>query len=175
MNLNTVKTSFGFLVTLVERFTPLKFRKSRAESVFNYLALSDALATSGQPTKAQFAHIRQTGYETVINLLPNDHENSLPGQAALMEELGFNYVYIPVDFKNPRERDFEQFCEAMDTAKGDKVWVHCAANMRVSAFVYRYRVEKLGMDEGAARADMEKIWTPFGAWKRMVWPGTTSD
>jgi len=85
-------------------------------------------------------------------------------------ELGFNYVYIPVNFRKPRETDFEQFCQAMDAAKDDKIWVHCAANMRVSAFVYRYRVEKLQLDETVARADMEKIWTPFGTWKAFVWP-----
>ena len=170
MSFNTFKSSIGFLGTLIERHTPLKFRSSRPESVFNYLALSDDVATSGQPTKAQFENIKAAGYETIINLLPHDHENSLPGQQALMDALGVTYIYIPVHFKNPRETDLETFCDAMEAAKGKKVWVHCAANMRVSAFIYRYRVEKLGYEESAARRDMEKLWTPFGTWKTFVWP-----
>ena len=169
MNLNTLKTSFGFIGTMIERYTPLKFRSDKPESVFNYLLLSETLATSGQPTAQQFKRLKADGFDTVINLLPHDHENALPGQEALLGELGVNYIYIPVDFKAPQEPEFDAFCEAMDRLKDEKVWVHCAANMRVSAFIYRYRVERLGKDEATSRADMEKIWTPFGVWKSFVW------
>lgn len=171
MNLNTLRTSFGFLGTLIERFTPLKFSKTGAEHVFNYLQMTDRLATSGQPTRAQFESIRRDGYTTIINLLPADHENALPGQAALMDELGFTHIYIPVDFKAPEEAEFEAFCDAMDQTQNETVWVHCAANIRVSAFLYRYRVERQGEDEAACRAEMEKVWTPFGVWKAFVRTG----
>ncbi|MEM1151632.1 MAG: protein tyrosine phosphatase family protein [Pseudomonadota bacterium] len=174
MTLNTLRSVFGFLLTLIERFTPLTFSRTSADSVFNYLKLSDRLATSGQPTRAQFESIAQQDYKTVINLLPHDHENALPGQAKLIDELGIDYIYIPVDFKAPTEADFEAFCGAMEGLGAGKVWVHCAANMRVSAFLYRYRVEKLGEDEGACRSDMEQIWTPFGVWKTFVWPDAPS-
>ena len=171
MNLNTLRTSFGFVGTLIERFTPLTFSKTGAQHVFNYLQMTDRLATSGQPTRAQFESIRRAGYTTIINLLPHDHENALPGEEALMGELGLTYVYIPVDFKKPEEPQFDAFCEAMDQTQGQKVWVHCAANMRVSAFLYRYRVERQGEDEATCRAEMEKIWTPFGVWKAFVRTG----
>ncbi|MEO0466808.1 MAG: protein tyrosine phosphatase family protein [Pseudomonadota bacterium] len=175
MNLNTLRTAAGFLGTLIERHTPLKLSKDKPESVFNYLALSDRLATSGQPTRAQFEQIQKGGFQTVINLLPREHENALPGQDALVEALGFEYIYIPVNFKNPLETDFDAFCEAMEKTQSGKVWVHCAANMRVSAFIYRYRVERRGEDEPASRADMEKIWTPYGVWKSFVWRDASAD
>jgi len=171
MALNTVRTILGFLGTLMERFTPLKLSKDSAESVFNLLQITDTLATSGQPTRAQFESIKRAGYTTIINLLPADHENALPGQAALMDELGFTHIYIPVDFKAPEEPEFDAFCEAMDQTQGQKVWVHCAANMRVSAFLYRYRVERQGEDEATCRAEMEQIWTPFGVWKSFIRTG----
>ncbi|MEM9738644.1 MAG: protein tyrosine phosphatase family protein [Pseudomonadota bacterium] len=174
MNWNTFRTTFGFVGTLIEKYTPMTSSKPSADSVFNYLKLSDRLATSGQPSRAQFESIRREGYTTIINLLPHDHENALPGEEVLMGELGFAYIYIPVDFKKPHEEEFEAFCEAMDQTEGEQVWVHCAANMRVSAFLYRYRVERLGGDEAACRAEMETIWTPFGAWKSFVWKGDPS-
>lgn len=37
----------------------------------------------------------------------------------------------------------------------DKVWVHCAANMRVSAFIYRYRCTVLGEDRDTAARDLQ--------------------
>ena len=49
-----------------------------------------------------------------------------------------------------------------------KVFVHCAANMRVSAFIYRYRTQVLGMDDETARVDLEKLWDPMGPWKDFI-------
>ena len=74
----------------------------------------------------------------------------------------------PVDFKNPTEWDYLRFCFAMKEAGTLPVWVHCAANMRVSAFLYRYRIEKLGTGREQAAADLARIWTPFGEWKSFI-------
>jgi len=38
----------------------------------------------------------------------------------------------------------------------------------VSAFLYRYRREELGMAEHTARAEMERIWRPGGVWARFT-------
>ena len=79
-----------------------------------------------------------------------------------------HYTHIPVDFQNPTEQDFEQFCGVMKEIGDAPVMVHCAANMRVSAFVYRYRCEVLGEEPDKAIVDMQKIWEPFGVWKKFV-------
>ena len=170
MNLNTIKTAFGYLKTLLERATPLKLSQDSPEGVYNYLAISDKMATSGQPTQAQFEAIKAAGYETIINLLPEENENALDDEKALIGKLGLNYIYIPVDFKNPQQSEYDTFCRVVERTQSEKVWIHCAANMRVSAFLYRYRVEKLGLNEAAARQDMEKIWSPYGIWRTFIWP-----
>jgi hypothetical protein len=46
----------------------------------------------------------------------------------------------------------------MEQLKEVPVHVHCIANYRVSAFLYRYRREVLGTNEAQARADMEDVW-----------------
>ncbi len=46
------------------------------------------------------------------------------------------YVNIPVNFEVPQSTDFEQFTKMMDVCAGQKVFVHCAANMRVSALYF---------------------------------------
>jgi len=165
---NTIKSTIGFFGTLIEKYTPLKFSKGGYEDVYNYVKISEQVASSGQPTAVQFESIRNAGFETVINLLPANHENSLPGQDELLQRLGFEHIYIPVNFRKPTEAKFDKFVAAMEKVKDRKVWVHCAANMRVTAFLYRYRRHILGEDGTQARADMEKIWTPFGVWKGFV-------
>jgi hypothetical protein len=58
--------------------------------------------------------------------------------------------------------------ETMNGLAGSDVWVHCAANMRVSAFVYRYRREILAESDAAALKDLHRVWEPFGVWKSFV-------
>ena len=167
MSLNTLKTSIGFCATMIEKYTPFKFSKNTLEGIYNYLPINDVVSTSGQPTEAQFKLIKDAGYRIVINLAPQE-ANALADEDALMAELGLEYVHIPVDFKNPTEEDFRKFVSAMENASGKKTWVHCAANMRVSAFMYMYRCGVLKEDVNEARRDLEKIWEPMGVWKNFV-------
>jgi hypothetical protein len=46
--------------------------------------------------------------------------------------------------------------------------VHCAANKRVSAFVYLYRVLHEGVPEEEARKDLHAIWQPDEVWSRFI-------
>src|SRR4029077_20690041 len=96
------------------------------------------------------------------------HWKGLPDEAASVAQLGMTYIHIPVDFQNPTEQDFEQFCAVMEQLKEVPVHVHCIANARVSAFFYRYRRDVLGMDETQARAEMEAVWQPEGVWATFI-------
>jgi protein tyrosine phosphatase (PTP) superfamily phosphohydrolase (DUF442 family) len=108
------------------------------------------------------------GIRHIINLGLHSHEKALPDEAASVSRLGMTYIHIPVDFQNPTDGDFAQFCSAMEQLKEVPVHVHCIANYRVSAFLYRYRREVLGTDEAQARADMEQVWQPKGVWAAFV-------
>ena len=61
-----------------------------------------------------------------------------------------------------------QFFDLMDLLEGQKVFVHCARNMRVSAFVYLYRVLRQGQSPAACRSDLEKIWQPDEVWAYFI-------
>lgn len=161
---NSLRSSLGFTRSLLRP----RQDADNLEQIFNFLALSSSLATSGQPTEKQFALIARAGFSLVINLAPHDGENALEDEESLVRELGMQYMHIPVDFKAPTEWQYLRFCHALKDAGDEPVWVHCAANMRVSAFVYRYRIEKLNMEEEKARQDLETIWSPFGVWKEFI-------
>lgn len=49
----------------------------------------------------------------------------------------------------PRDQLFAFFA-AMDRHRGERVWVHCAANMRVSVFLGLYRVIRQGWERERA-------------------------
>ena len=78
------------------------------------------------------------------------------------------YVHIPVDFRNPTEDDFQSFSSAI-TASGDRpLHVHCIANYRVSAFVYRYRRTVLRIPAAKARVDLDRVWQPDAIWTEFI-------
>ena len=126
--------------------------------IYNFRRLSSALTTSGQPDEAQFAALRDAGVETVINLALSNSLRALPDEAATLAALGLRYIHIPVEFTAPTEADFETFAAVMQGLGDTPVHVHCAANYRVSAFLYRYRVER----SDGARSGPGSIWTQSG-------------
>lgn len=132
---------------------------SSLEAIHNYVRISDQLATSGQMTYQQIDDIAGAGFQVVINLAPaREDRNGREGY--LMAEQGITYVNIPVDWQAPELRDLDMFFAVMDANRDRKVYVHCFANMRASAFTYLYRTLSLGEDETVARGDMELIWDP---------------
>jgi protein tyrosine phosphatase (PTP) superfamily phosphohydrolase (DUF442 family) len=133
-----------------------------------WLRLDDRLTTSGQPSEAQLAEIYALGVKHVINLALHTHEQALPDEAASVAGLGMAYVHIPVQFDAPTEADFARFCVAMESIGDESVHVHCIVNARVSAFLYRYRRDVLGLDERQAREALDRIWQPGGVWAAFI-------
>ncbi len=136
--------------------------------VYNWRRLDTRLTTSGQPTEAQLAQIRALGVTCVVNLGLHSHEKALADEAATVAGLGMAYVHQPVDFSRPTAADLARFCDLMDERRHEVLHVHCIANFRVSAFLYRYRVDRLGWTPADARADLDAIWEPQGPWAEIV-------
>jgi protein tyrosine phosphatase (PTP) superfamily phosphohydrolase (DUF442 family) len=134
----------------------------------NYRRIGDRLGTSGQPTEKEFPAIREAGFEAVINLALPSSDNALPHEGSIVTSLGMTYIHIPVNFQNPTVQDFQNFCGVISGLKGRRLFIHCAANKRVSAFVFLYRVLHQKVDLAEAKADLDAIWQPDAAWSRFI-------
>jgi protein tyrosine phosphatase (PTP) superfamily phosphohydrolase (DUF442 family) len=135
------------------------------QDIYNFIQLDERLGTSGQPKEDQLPTIAQAGYQCVINLAMPNQDYSLPDEKGSVEALGMEYVAFPVVWQNPLLANFDEFCQAMNERKDQKLFVHCAANMRVSAFMALYRIIELGWEPEKAYQDLRRIWTPDGLWK----------
>jgi protein tyrosine phosphatase (PTP) superfamily phosphohydrolase (DUF442 family) len=140
----------------------------RVEDILNYIEISDTIGTAGQPTAAQFAAIKAAGYDIVVNLAMPDSSHALPNERQLVTSQGMLYVHIPVVWERPTAQNLEQFFDVMARSRGKKVFVHCVLNMRVSVFVYLYRVIWLGISQEGAREDLFRIWQPNATWQRFL-------
>jgi len=56
----------------------------------------------------------------------------------------------------------------MERHASERIWVHCAANMRVSAFLGLYRTLRQGWPEAQAFALMREIWQPDPVWSMFI-------
>lgn len=138
------------------------------EEIYHYLRLDERIATAGQPTTEQIREIAAAGYDVVINLALSSSDDALPDEAGDVRRAGMEHVHIPVAWERPTRADLERFFDVMDANRGRRVFVHCAANMRVSAFTALYRILRLGWERGLACADMARIWTPNETWAAFI-------
>jgi protein tyrosine phosphatase (PTP) superfamily phosphohydrolase (DUF442 family) len=142
--------------------------------IYNFLDLSDSinalqrLATSGQPTIEQFPEIKAAGYQVVINLALLDSSNAVPTERAILENLHLTYIHIPVLWESPTAADFDLFTQTMQQYADRSIYVHCAANKRVSVFIYLYRRLYQNIAMAKALTDLEKIWTPNPIWQKFM-------
>lgn len=136
--------------------------------IYNYHAIDDHLSTGGQPTPSQIKMIQQNGFDAVINLALATSDNAIPNEGSLVAGYGMKYVHIPVEFSAPESRDFHFFCGVMHSLRDQSVFVHCAANMRVSAFLFLYRVLFSGVDPMEAERDLHAIWEPDEVWSQFI-------
>jgi protein tyrosine phosphatase (PTP) superfamily phosphohydrolase (DUF442 family) len=140
---------------------------AKLESIYNFLPLSDRIATGGQPTIEQYPAIAAAGYRVVINLALNDSPHALADEAAIASNLGLEYIQIPVEWSAPTLTNFQDFMSVMDAHTQQKIFVHCAANKRVSVFMYLYR-HREGVAETTTRPDLATIWTPDRIWQDFI-------
>jgi protein tyrosine phosphatase (PTP) superfamily phosphohydrolase (DUF442 family) len=133
-----------------------------------FRAVGPRLGTAGQPTEAQLRSVRDAGFEAVVNLALPTSDNALPNEGSIVTGLGMSYFHIPVNFQAPSARNFQDFRQIMDALADRPVFVHCAANMRVSAFVFLYRVLHHNVPRSEAERDVHAIWQPDEVWSRFI-------
>jgi len=146
----------------------MKDSQTKLSAIYSFRAVGDRLGTAGQPTQAQFPMIQESGFEAVVNLALPTSDNAIANEGSVVTSLGMSYVHIPVDFKAPTSQDFRAFCRVMDAFDDRPVFVHCAANMRVSAFVFLYRVMFQHIAVAEAERDLYAIWQPDEVWSRFI-------
>ncbi len=134
----------------------------------NFVQVGDMIATGGQPSESQLKDVAAAGYQVVINLGLLDPKYCLRDEAGLVAELGIEYHHIPVVFTDPKPRDFVRFRDVMASHGTHKIFVHCALNWRVSAFVALYGELRLGWPRPRADAHMRIFWEPNEVWTDFV-------
>jgi protein tyrosine phosphatase (PTP) superfamily phosphohydrolase (DUF442 family) len=137
--------------------------------VYNHVQVDERISTSGVITGEVIEQMAHQGYSAVINLLPDSSPHALANEAALVRGRELAYHYIPVDFARPTSEDYATFEQVLASiAPGQRVYVHCAANMRVSAFMAIYGTKRLGWSAERAAQHIAEVWEPNAIWRSFI-------
>jgi len=127
---------------------------TRGQFQDKFARVGDDVFISGQPTERALRDLRAQGVTTVVNLrTPEEMSTRVPfDEAALIKNLGIEYVYIPV--RGNAEFPYspaalKSFATAMSGAKG-KVLLHCTIAWRASHMWAAYLIEYRGVPPATA-------------------------
>ena len=138
------------------------------KNILNYIKINELISTSGQPKIEEFDLIKDEGFEVVINLALCNASNAMENEDKVVTNLGMSYFHIPVDFENPKPSDLKLFINVMQSLGANKVWVHCAKNYRVSAFMYVYHKYVLKTPFENIDLSIFNIWNPDKSWQELM-------
>jgi len=109
-----------------------------------FARVGDDVFISGQPTEQGLRDLRSQGVTTVVNLRSPPEMARVPfDEAALVKQLGMEYVYLPM--RGTPELPYspaavKSFAAAMSGAKG-KVLLHCTIAWRASHLWAAYLIQ----------------------------------
>ena len=155
---------------LVVPLTVTSEENTRINEILNFYQITDTIGTGGQPTPDQFTSIRDAGFTSVINLAMPDSPNALVNEGEIVTKLGMTYIHIPVPWQSPSIQDLERFLGFMEILQKQKIFVHCAANYRASAFTNRHLRLNQNLPEEKATSPILRQWLPEmdEKWKKIV-------
>lgn len=122
-----------------------------------FLKLNEQVWTGGQPALEHLAKLKQEGVRSLINLRPVS-EHAGEAEAARAQELGLRYFNLPVVYNAPKAADAAAFLKLTDAElPAGRVFIHCAAAIRVGAFWLIRRVIRDGWAYERALAEANQI------------------
>ena len=126
-----------------------------------FVSVGSDFFIGGQPTEKALREMKARGVTTVVNLrTPREMTSQVKfDEAALVQELGMKYVYLPVrgDSTYPyAPKTLTEFAKAVKESDG-KVLLHCTIAWRASHLWGAYLIQERGVDVETALSNARGI------------------
>jgi protein tyrosine phosphatase (PTP) superfamily phosphohydrolase (DUF442 family) len=117
---------------------------------------TDELYTADQPAADDFETLRAEGFEVVVNISTPTARNFVHDESARVLAAGMTYVHAPVDCARLTPDHYAMVSGVLRSFRGKKVLLHCAGNVKASAFAHLFRVKDLGEPIAELRAELRE-------------------
>jgi protein tyrosine phosphatase (PTP) superfamily phosphohydrolase (DUF442 family) len=124
--------------------------------IANACQATPTMVTGGQPTAEQLAAFKAAGGVLVLDI--RDPMEARPfNEPAKLQELGLEYVNIPVVAGQVNEAILERILDVVRKNQGRQMLFHCASGNRVGGALLPHFILDLGMEEEDAIAEAMRI------------------
>lgn len=131
-------------------------QKQDFSDIPNFLRIDKQICTGGQPTMDDLARMKSEGVKAIVNLRrPAEYDAAT--EEAKAHELGLRYLNIPVNGKDPKDEQADEFLKFLADEHNRPVFIHCASANRVGGFWMIRRVLVDGWKIQDAEQEAEKI------------------
>lgn len=123
------------------------------------IKMNDQITVGGQPTATDLQQLAQQGFKTIINLRTSNEENQPlkpDEEGSVVEQLGMQYVHIPVSTENMDEAQVSRFRDQLAQLPGPQ-FVHCGTGRRAGALTMMQTAIEQGMSGGQAIEKAEQM------------------
>lgn len=124
------------------------------------IAVDRVLSRSGQPTYEDFNWLKENGWRGVVDTREDGEYGEITDDQKIkgFNELGFNYLYIPMkDNTAPTNEQAESFLNFVTNPKNQPVHLHCMAGIGRTGTLtalYRYSVQGWSLDDAIEEAKL---------------------
>jgi protein tyrosine phosphatase (PTP) superfamily phosphohydrolase (DUF442 family) len=126
-----------------------------ATGIPGYYVVESNIATGGQPTLEGMKWLKERGFLSVLNLLPESEAD--PAEASMVRQLGLEYISLPITAHTINAETAEQFNLLVDDAKLRPIFIHDSTGSRTGAMWYLHRVSVDKTPDDRARRQAERI------------------
>jgi uncharacterized protein (TIGR01244 family) len=124
-------------------------------SIRNFLRVNEKIYTGGQPSLEDLEKLKAEGVKAIINLRqPAEYAAE---EAARATELGLRYFNIPVNGRDPKDEQVEEFLKIANNTNNRPLFIHCGSANRVGAFWMIRRVLVEGWTVEKAEEEATRI------------------
>ena len=117
--------------------------------IANACQATPTMVTGGQPTSEQLAAFKKAGGAVVLDV--RDPMEPRPfDELKRLQELGLEYVNVPVVSGQAGDKQMERILETLRTHKDKQMLFHCGSGNRVGGALLAYFMLDLGMEEEEA-------------------------
>ncbi len=109
-----------------------------------FQTVTESLAIGNEVDPAELREIAQKGYRTIVDLCTPAEGNQL--NAEEMNQLGFEYISVPVDRQNLTPATRQSFMAAINSASAP-VYTRCASGLRAGVMTLLSLADREGWTE----------------------------
>ena len=96
------------------------------------IKISRRITVGPQPTQQLLERLAKRGFKTIVNLSRKGELDQVfqpEEEKELVEELGMEYLHVPVSLSNIKDSQIEEFCQSLETMP-PPAYVHCRIGQR---------------------------------------------